>query len=519
MRVCPSCGRENADDARFCSQCATALEAAAPAREERKVVTCLFCDLVGFTARAESMDPEDVRRLLQPYHTRVRSELERFGGTVEKFIGDAVMAVFGAPVAHEDDPERAVRAALAIRDLLAEEGELEIRIGITTGEALVALGARPEAGEGMASGDVVNTAARLQAAAPTNGMLVDETTFRATERAIEYGESRSIEAKGKTDQVAVREALRARARVSVERVGGAPLVGREQELTLLRDTLARVVREREPQLVTLVGVPGIGKSRLVYELFQTIEGGSFGLVFWRHGRSLPYGEGVTFWALGEMVKAQAGILESDGSEQAGEKLHEAVARFVADEADAAWIERHLRPLAGLEADESLGDRRDEAFAAWRRMLEAIADERPLVLVFEDLHWADDVLLDFVDYLVDWASGAPLLVLATARAELIARRPGWGGGKVNSSTIQLSPLTEDETARLLHALLGRSALDADLQARLLEHAGGNPLYAEEFTRMLVSRPSEVVLPETVQGVIAARLDTLPAEDKELPRTQP
>ncbi|HWQ24559.1 MAG TPA: AAA family ATPase [Gaiellaceae bacterium] len=515
MLVCPSCGRENADDARFCSYCATPLEAAAAPREERKVVTCLFCDLVGFTARAETMDPEDVRRLLQPYHERVRSELERFGGTVEKFIGDAVMALFGAPLAHEDDPERAVRAALAIREALADEGELEVRIGITTGEALVALGARPEAGEGMASGDVVNTAARLQAAAPTNGILVDETTYHATERAIEYGEARAIEAKGKAEPVPVREALRARARVGVERVGGAALVGREQELTLLRETLARVIREREPQLVTLVGVPGIGKSRLVFELFQTIQTGEHGLVFWRHGRSLPYGEGVTFWALGEMVKAQAGILESDGHEQAAGKLHEAVVGVVDDPADATWIERHLRPLVGLEAAESSAeDRRDEAFAAWRRYLETIADERPLVLVFEDLHWADDALLDFVDYLVDWASGVPLLVLGTARPELLTRRPGWGGGKPNSSTLQLSPLSEEETARLLHALLGRPALDADLQARLLEHAGGNPLYAEEFTRMLSERPGEVVLPETVQGIVAARLDTLPAEEKEL-----
>ena len=513
MTVCPSCGRESADDARFCSACGIQL-VDEPTREERKVVTCLFCDLVGFTSRAERMDPEDVRGLLQPYHARLRSELERFGGTVEKFIGDAVMAVFGAPVAHEDDPERAVRAALSIRDALVEEGDLEVRIGITTGEALVALGARPEAGEGMASGDVVNTAARLQAAAPTNGVLVDETTFHATERAIEFGDARAIEAKGKTEPISVREALKARARVSVERVGGAPLVGRAQEVNLMRETFARVVSEREPQLVTLVGVPGIGKSRLVFELFQTIETNAYGLVYWRHGRSLPYGEGVTFWALGEMVKAQAGILESDVPREAEEKLHQAVERFVSDVTDAAWIERRVRPLAGLEADDALGDHRDEAFAAWRRYLEAIADERPLVLVFEDLHWADDALLEFVDYLVDRAGGIPLLVLCTARPELLSRRPGWGGGTVNSSTLQLSPLSEEQTATLLHALLGRSTIEAGLQARLLAHAGGNPLYAEEFTRMLVSRPGDVVLPETVQGIIAARLDTLPTEEKEL-----
>jgi class 3 adenylate cyclase len=513
--LCPSCGQDTPAGFPRCANCGTPLSVEASAREERKVVTCLFCDLVGFTARAERMDPEDVRRLLQPYHARVRSELERFGGTVEKFVGDAVMAVFGAPTAHEDDPERAVRAALAIRDALVEEGKLEVRIGITTGEALIALDARPDAGEGMASGDVVNTAARLQSAAPVNGILVDETTYRATERAIEYGEPRSIEAKGKTEPVVVWDAQSARARVAVERVGGAPLVGRGQELTLLRETLVRVVREREPQLVTLVGVPGIGKSRLVFELFQTIESGAFGLVFWRHGSSLPYGDGVTFWALSEMVKAQTGILESDTPADAEGKLRQAVEELIPDAADAAWVERHLRPLAGLGTDEAwTGDRRSEAFAAWRRFFETLAETRPLVLVFEDLHWADDALLDFVDHLVDWAGGVPVLALCTARPELLTRRPGWGGGKVNSSTLLLSPLSEHETAELVHALLGRPAISADVQAKLLERAGGNPLYAEEFTRMLAERPSEVVLPETVQGIVAARLDTLPREEKAL-----
>ncbi|MDQ3380359.1 MAG: AAA family ATPase [Actinomycetota bacterium] len=514
--VCPSCGQETPEGFPRCANCGARLAGEAQTtREERKVVTCLFCDLVGFTARAERMDPEDVRRLLQPYHARLRLELERHGGTVEKFIGDAVMAVFGAPIAHEDDPERAVRAALAIRDALAEEGELEIRIGITTGEALIALGARPEMGEGMASGDGVNTAARIQAAAPVGSVLVDETTFRATERAIEYEESEAIVGKGKTSATAVWKALCARARVGVERVGGAPLVGRERELTLLRETFARVTRESKPQLLTLVGVPGIGKSRLVFELFQTIESGEFGIVFWRRGGSLPYGDGVTFWALSEMVKAQAGILESDTPEDSDEKLGQAVQRFFPDTEEAAWVERHLRPLAGLETDETwTADRRSEAFAAWRRFFEALAEARPLVLVFEDLHWADEALLDFVDHLVDWASGVPLLALCTARPELLARRPGWGGGKVNSSTILLSALSTDETAALVHALLGRPAISTDVQAQLLERAGGNPLYAEEFTRMLAERSTELVLPETVQGIVAARLDTLSREEKEL-----
>ena len=480
-------------------------------------MTCLFCDLVGFTARAEQMDPEDVRRLLQPYHSRVRSELERFGGTVEKFIGDAVMAVFGAPIAHEDDPERAVRAALAIREALAEDGELEVRIGITTGEALIALGARPETGEGMASGDVVNTAARIEAAASTSSILVDETTYRATERAIEYRKAVRIEAKGKAEPIPVWEALEAKSRfgVDVRQLGGTSLVGREDELEALLAALSRARREREPQLVTLVGVPGIGKSRLVWELFQRVDQEPE-LTLWRQGRSLPYGEGVSFWALGEMVKAQAGVLETDDADRTEAKLRETVAALVSDPADAHWLASHLRPLVGLEGSAEAGSgRRDEAFAAWRRFLEALAEQRTLVLVFEDLHWADDSLLDFVDYLVDWASGVPILVAGIARPELLSRRPGWGGGKPNALTLSLSPLSDEETARLVQALLKRPLLAADVQRTLLERAGGNPLYAEEFVRMLGERgDGELPLPESVQGLIAARLDGLTPEEKAL-----
>ena len=308
------------------------------ARRERKVVTVLFADLVGFTSRAESLDPEDVEAILGPYHERLRSELERFGGTVEKFIGDAVMALFGAPSAHEDDPERAVRAALAIRDWAEQEGELEVRIGITTGEALVSLDARPETGQGMASGDVVNTAARLQAAAPVNGILVDETTYRATERAISFEHAGPVEAKGKSEPVRVYAAIETRARFGVDVTVDVetPLVGRDRELDLLVDALARARTEREPQLVTLVGVPGIGKSRLVYELSRVVDADPE-LIAWRQGRSLPYGEGVTFWSIGEMAKAQAGILESDPAETAAEKLEHAVRTVLEDDRDAEWV--------------------------------------------------------------------------------------------------------------------------------------------------------------------------------------
>jgi predicted ATPase/class 3 adenylate cyclase len=515
VKLCPNCGRENAGDARFCSGCATPLEPAPPAREERKVVTCLFCDLVGFTARAERMDPEDVRRLLQPYHSRVRANLERHGGTVEKFIGDAVMAIFGAPTAHEDDPERAVRAALAVRDDFADD-ELDMRIGITTGEAFIALAARPQEGEGMASGDVVNTAARLQAAAPMNGILVDEPTYRATERVIAYGMAPRVEAKGKIEPIAVWEAVEAKARfgVDVRQLGATPLVGRQVELDVLVAALARVRREHEPQLVTLVGVPGIGKSRLVWELFQRVDAEPE-LTWWRQGRSLPYGEGVSFWALGEMVKAQAGVLETDDADQTEKKLHESVAALVPDAADVDWLEGHLRPLVGLASGELGSGSREEAFAAWRRFLEALAEERPTVLVFEDLHWADDALLDFVDYLVEWATGVPLLVVGTARPELLSRRPGWGGGKPNAATLSLSALSDEETSRLVHLLLERPVLEASVQKTLLDRAAGNPLYAEEFVRMLGEGiDGELQLPETVQGLIAARLDGLLEEEKTL-----
>jgi predicted ATPase/class 3 adenylate cyclase len=515
--LCTVCGQENPEGFRFCGACGAALEAASiPTREERKVVTVLFADLVGFTSRAEQMDPEDVRGLLSPYHARLREELERHGGTVEKFIGDAVMALFGAPAAHEDDPERAVRAALAIRDWVREEEKLQVRIAVNTGEALIALGARPEAGEGMASGDVVNTTARLQSAAPVNGVLVGEPTYRATRQVIEYAPCEPVEAKGKAEPVVVWEALEARSRfgVDVRQHGAAPLFGRERELDVLVAALERTKDEGSPQLLTLVGTPGIGKSRLVYELFQAIDRGDT-LTYWRQGRSLPYGDGVSFWALSEMVKAHAGIREDDEAVEAERRLRRTVGELVSGN-EADWLETHLRPLAGLGAGSGPGDRREEAFAAWRRFFEALAEQRPLVLVFEDLHWADDGLLDFVDYLVDWGEGVPLLVIATARPELLERRPAWGGGKLNATTVRLSPLRNDDTARLVGALLDRAVLPAETQAALLEHAGGNPLYAEQFARLYEERGSveHATLPEGVHGVIAARLDGLPLEEKEL-----
>src|SRR6185295_18059401 len=522
-RPCPSCGTVVSSELAFCTSCGASLEEEERvAAEERKVVTAVFVDLVGFTRRSERLDPEDVRGFLAPYHARAKAELERFGGTVEKFIGDAVVAVFGAPTAHEDDAERAVRAALAVRDAISELNAddpslgLSVRIGAATGEALVNLNARPEQGEQLAAGDVLNTASRLQSAAPADGILVDEATHRLTENVIEHRESEAVSAKGKSDPVPVWEPVAPKARLGVDIAfrGGAPLVGRSDELNALLDAVGRSQRDRSSQLVTLVGLPGIGKSRLVWELFSALDADPEQYVTWRQGRSLPYGDGVAFWALGEMTKAQAGILESDDAEAAEAKLRAAV-EYVLDEAEEArWVESHLRPLAGLGAGADSGsDHAAEALAAWRRFFEALAEQRPLILVFEDLHWADDGLLDFVDQMAEWATDVPLLILCTARPELLDRRPGWGGGKRNATTISLAPLSQDDTAVLVSSLLdGR--LRGERRGELLTRAGGNPLYAEEFVRMLAQADEELPLPESVQGIIAARLDTLPPDEKTL-----
>ncbi|MBA3427862.1 MAG: AAA family ATPase, partial [Actinobacteria bacterium] len=352
MATCPSCGKELPGEFPFCPFCAAPLteQPAASVREERKVVTVLFCDLVGFTAASEAADPEDVRSRIRPYHARLRQEIERYGGTVEKFIGDAVMAVFGAPVAHEDDAERAVRAGLrileAIEELNARDAalSLQVRVGVNTGEAVVALGARPELGEGMVTGDVVNTASRLQGAAPVNGIACSEQTFRQTERVFNYEELEPVAVKGKTEPLALFRPLQARARFGsdVTRTYATPLVGRELEKPLLIGTFERSAQQRSCQLVTIVGEPGVGRSRLCAELFAYIEERP-GLVRWRQGRCLPYGEGIAFWALGEIVKAECGILESDSSEEAAAKLEQALP---AEDPDRAWLQARLAPLVG-----------------------------------------------------------------------------------------------------------------------------------------------------------------------------
>jgi tetratricopeptide (TPR) repeat protein len=461
---------------------------------------------------------------MRPYHARLRREVERYGATVEKFIGDAVMAVCGAPVAHEDDAERAVRAGLAILDAIAELNEsdpalgLQVRVGVNTGEALVAMAARPDRGEGMVTGDVVNTASRIQSVAPVNSIAVGEQTYQATSRLFDYERLPPAMVKGKSEPLALWRARAAHSRLGsdVRRRFTTPFVGRELEKPLLIAMFERAVQQRSVQLLTIVGEPGVGKSRLIAELFAYADGKP-GLTRWKQGRCLPYGDGITFWALGEIVKAEAGILESDSPGSAAEKLDSIIAPH---ESDRQWLLQRLGPLVGMDAASAAG--RPELFAAWRRFLEGLAASRPSVFVFEDLHWADEALLAFLEYLVEWSQDVPLLVLCAARPELYERRPGWGAGQRNAQTIDLAPLSDHETAQLVAYLTTSFVLDRELERAVLERAGGNPLYAEEFARLLADRgqdPSaaildEAMLPGSVQALIAARLDTLPAHRKSL-----
>jgi class 3 adenylate cyclase/tetratricopeptide (TPR) repeat protein len=534
VTLCNKCHHQNAPDSRFCGRCGAALVGDQDVREERKVISVLFADLVGFTSRAERMDVEDVRAMLAPYFALVRQRLEQYGGTVEKFIGDAIVAVFGAPVAREDDPERAVRAALAIREALAEANErkpdldLHVRIAVNTGEALVSLDANPAAGESIASGDVVNTAARLQGAAPIDGVVVGAVTHRATSDVVEYEESLTVRVKGKSAPVPCWPAVRALSRVGEtrRRRDNTPLIGRERERRALIDAFERACVERSVQAVTLVGVPGVGKSRLVRELFRHIDQQPE-LIRWREGRSPPYGDRGSFRALGEIVKAEAGVLESHEVGAASSMLARAVANLVVESDEAEWVERHLRALVGLEAGAALfGDRRAEAFAAWRRFIERMAEHRPTVLVFEDLHWADDAAVDFIEHLIGWVAHVPLLVLCTSRPELPERRPRWSTESVTTRVVSLAPLSESETRDLLDALLRNELLPERTSAALLTAAEGNPLYAEEFVRMLVNRhilvqrdgewvlsqTEDLPIPDSVHGIVAARLDGVPESDK-------
>lgn len=510
--------------------------AAAPS-DERKLVTVLFCDVDEPLDDSGERDPEDVSNMLARHQDVVRAQVDIFSGTIEHQVGGTTMAVFGVPRTREDDPERAVRAALAIREALQGGSDgLQLRIAVTTGEALVRAGEGP----GRLAGDIVTTGARLQQVAPAGTVLVSEATERATERAISYGPGSLLSLGGRAKPLLVWSALEPRNRSSLDlgQAAGTPFVGRGPELQTLLDTFEQVRARKTPELATLLGPPGIGKTRLVAELGRAVEADPE-LVAWRLGRGLPYSEGMTFWALAEIVKAEAGILDTDSSERVERKLTQAARHALpTDPAAATWVAGHLRLLVGGGVEHpSRGDRQEEALAAWRRFFFGLAAQRPMVLVVEDLHWADDALLDFLDSLVDPATveragPAALLVVATARPRLLERRPHWTAGDREGArrTVHLGPLSEEHTGMLLESLLSRHGYGGAIDPVLLARVAGNPLFAEEYVRMLrdrggadqlqpaavAARPSDsqadVPLPETVHAIIAARLDALSFEDK-------
>jgi class 3 adenylate cyclase len=514
MPKCADCGQDNPEGARFCLACGAQLDAPSPERtEERRVVTVLFVDMVGSTSRAEKLDPEDVREILDRYYRRVKQEVEHFGGVVEKFIGDAVMAVFGAPIAFGDDPERAVRAALAVRDAIAAmnaadpELDLNVRIAVNTGEALVALGTRPAHGEAMVAGDVVNTAARLQASAPVNGILVGEETSRSTRGTIEYEEAEPVAAPGKAHPVPTWIALGTTAGEGERTLSPVPIVGRERELELLRGIWERVLDEQRAHLVTIFGPPGIGKSRLAWEFGELVtELGGRTL----RGRSTPYGPSTPYAAFSAHLKQVARIFDSDAAEVAAGKLQAAVAELVG-EAEAAQVASHVGALMSLRTGTEAPDRQT-LFLAARRVVEQLAARQPTLLVFEDIHWADASMLDLLDELAALLHGSPVLLLGVARPDLLTERPTWGGGLPAYTALPLEPLRDEHAQELAERLLGHRELAG--VARLLEISEGNPLFIEELTASLAEHAEAHELPTSIRGIIASRLDALPAPERSL-----
>ena len=539
--ACPACAAPNSPTAKFCGECGASLAAgarpgapaavtpsgASPAPApvaERRLVTVLFADLVGFTPFAEERDAEDVREALSRYFDLASEVIARHGGTVEKFIGDAVMAVWGTPVAREDDAERAVRAGLELVDAVRSLGPgIGARAGILTGEAAVTLGAT---NQGLVAGDLVNTAARLQSVAPPGTVLVGEATVRAAAASVDFEEAGEQLLRGKAAPVPAWRALR----VVAERGGRnrretleAPFVGRVDELRLLKDLYHAAVRERRPRHVSIAGLAGIGKSRLAWEFLKYVDG-LVEPVWWHDGRSPAYGEGITFWALGEMVRARAGLLESDDEATTRAKVTETVAAHVPDPDERRWIEPALLALLGVETTPGGSE---QLFGAWRTFFERLAVSAPVVMVFEDLHHADAGLLDFIDHLLEWSRGVPIYVLTLARPELLDRRPGWGAGRRNFASLHLEPLPEPAMRELLAGLV--PGLPEAAVRAIVARADGVPLYAVETVRMLLAdgllvgeggrfRPvgdlADLAVPATLRELIAARLDALEPADRGL-----
>ncbi|MEP7225288.1 MAG: AAA family ATPase, partial [Actinomycetota bacterium] len=508
MATCARCGQENPGGAKFCNACGEVLGEPGRSGEERRIVSVLFVDLVGFTSRAEKLDPEDVRDILTPYYERVRAELERFGGTVEKFIGDAVMGVFGAPTAYGDDAERAVRAAFAVRDWAEEDG-LQVRIAVNTGEAIVELQARPGHGEAMIAGDVVNTAARLQSNAPVGAVLVGEETYTSTRGSIEYRPSQPVTAKGKEAPVRAWLALRATAAIGERPVTAVPMIGRDRELQALIDSWKRVADEGRAHLVTVFGPAGIGKSRLALELAQLVAAQGGRVI---RGRSTPYGASTPYSAFGQQVKQVAGIFDSDDPAEAHTKLAAAVAEL-AGPAAAEEHAPHIATLVGLGGGSDVRDRETLFFSA-RVLVESLALEGPLLLLYEDIHWADASLLDLLETLAARVREVPVFFVALARPELLTDRPGWGGGLPAYTALPLDPLTDSSSRELAEQLLAQANLSNDGAFAVAETAEGNPLFIEELSASLAERSTADMrhLPTSVRAIIAARLDSLPPDER-------
>jgi class 3 adenylate cyclase/tetratricopeptide (TPR) repeat protein len=488
--------------------CGLALTTEPAPREERRVVTIIFVDLVGFTARADTLDPEDVRALLIPYYELVRREIESFGGVVEKFIGDAVMGVFGAPVAHGDDAERAVRAALVIReavDVHRADG-LQIRIAVNTGEALVSLSARPALGESMVAGDVVNTASRLQTQAPVNGIVVGEKTYLETRDAIAYEPIDAIAAKGKAQPVKAWVATHPLTLAGERAEREWRPVGRAPELTLLSAIWERVLTEQFPHLVSIFGPAGVGKSTVGRAFAATARNAGARVVF---GRSLPYRESGAYGALATQLMRICGIFESDSEDVIARKLQGRARELIAGPAaDADLVAGHLGAIVGVEAGTDAADR-DALFASTRRFVEAAAREQPTILVFEDIHWSDSNLLDLLEVLAMQTHGLPLLVITLGRPEFLDAREGWGARLASYTSLTLGPLDERAARELALRRLGHDER-ADEVIRIAE---GNPLFIEQLSATIEETASGS-LPTSIRGLVAARLDALPQRDRGL-----
>ena len=537
--ACPTCGTPNPPTAKFCGECATPLAgvSAGPQTEvrarpaepvsapiaERRLVSILFADLVGFTTLAEGLDAEDARELLSRYFDLARDVVGRYGGTIEKFIGDAVMAVWGAPTAHEDDAERAVRAGLELVDAVQTLGPgIQARTGILTGEAAVTIGA---VDQGMVAGDLVNTASRLQSAAAPGTVLVGEATVRAADRAMAFEPAGEQVLKGKVAPVPAWRAIRV-----VAEVGGrnrsdaleAPFVGRDDELRLLKDLFHATGRESRARLVSVIGPAGYGKTRLAWEFLKYVDG-LIDTVWWHDGRSPAYGDGITFWALGEMVRGRCGLVETDDESTTMAKVAATLATHVPDAEERRWIEPALLALLGIET----GVRSEQLFGAWRAFFERLSATGPVVMVFEDFHFADLGLIEFVDHLLEWSRNVPIYVVTLSRPELLEKRPDWGAGKRNFTSLYLEPLPESAMRLLLAGLV--PGLPEPAIRAIVARADGVPLYAVETVRMLLADGrltleggaywpigdlTSLAVPETLTALIASRLDGLAPEDRAL-----